>query len=57
MYNYIESLANFMNTLIDSYFIENVHDFIEWSCNVYQRTSRNENIFGVNPYEDRLIDY
>lgn len=54
-------MLHYMYTFIDSYIFENIHHFLEWSCDLYQRTTRNENIFGVNPYitpyEGTLEDY
>jgi hypothetical protein len=54
-------MLHYIYTIIDSYVFENFHDFLDWSCDLYKRTTISEDVFGVNsyiiPYEDILEDY
>lgn len=43
MNNYIEMMMSY------------IVDFFEWTSNIYHY--RQQNIFGINPYEDTLEDY
>lgn len=49
-------MFDYIYDFINNYVFYNIHDFLEWSCDVYQRT-RQTNIFGITPDEDRLEDY
>lgn len=53
MNNYIENILDYMNTFI----LDNVQDFLEWSSDVYHSRQEPENIFGTNYDEDTQIDY